>query len=202
MQATPAATWVSYRALSGFGVALEPLTAHHADALAAAGEAHGLSETRITWVPDAHSAQAYCAKATEMLAAGTRFPWVVRVLASNEIVGSTSFHDVIADTRRLEIGHTFYAKAWQRSFVNTACKTLLLSHAFEAMDANVVGLRTDALNTQSQQAILRLGAKLEGTLRSQALRRDGSIRDTMIFSISREEWFAGVKERLTQRMSQ
>ncbi len=199
MQST---SWVSANALSGFGVGLEPLNQHHRAGLAAAGAALGLHETRLTWVPNLHDIDAYLAKAIDMRAQGTRFAWAVRVLHTQEIVGTTSFHDVIADTRRLEIGHTFYAKAWQRSFVNSACKFLLLSHAFEAMNANVVGFRTDALNTQSQQAILRLGAIPEGTLRSQALRRDGSIRDTMLFSIHRDEWFAGVKARLRAKLSE
>jgi RimJ/RimL family protein N-acetyltransferase len=115
-------------------------------------------------------------------------PFVVRELASDEIVGSTRYHDIVTAVDRVEIGYTWYARRVQRSAVNTECKLLLLSHAFETLDAKVVGLRTDHMNFDSQRAIERLGAKRDGVIRHHALRRDGSVRDTVMYSILASEW--------------
>jgi RimJ/RimL family protein N-acetyltransferase len=115
-------------------------------------------------------------------------PWVVRELSDGKIVGSTRYHDIVAAIDRVEIGYTFYAKSWQRSHVNTACKILLLGHAFEALGCQVVGLRTDNFNFASQKAIEALGARKDGVIRHHAARRDGSARDTVIYSILKKEW--------------
>jgi RimJ/RimL family protein N-acetyltransferase len=96
----------------------------------------------------------------------------------------------------VEIGWTWYAKSWQRSFVNTACKLRLLEHAFDTLGCSVVGWRTDNLNSRSQAAIERLGAKRDGVIRRQAQRRDGTLRDTVMYSVTSEEWEGGIRARL------
>ena len=112
----------------------------------------------------------------------------MRELASNTIIGSTRYHDIVADIDRVEIGFTWYAKRWQRSHVNTSCKLLLLAHAFDTLGCKVVGLRTDNFNFVSQHAIEALGAKKDGVIRGHALRRDGTIRDTVMYSMRAGEW--------------
>jgi len=124
----------------------------------------------------------------------------VRELGSNKIVGSTRYHDVIKAASRVEIGYTWYAKSWQKSHVNTACKLLLLAHAFDALGCKVVGLRTDNFNFNSQRAIEALGAKKDGVLRHHWPRRDGTIRDTVMYSIVLAEW-PDVKRHLERRLT-
>lgn len=116
-----------------------------------------------------------------------------------QIIGSTSYHDIILAARRVEIGYTWYAQSRWRSHVNTTCKYLLLRHAFETLNCETVGWRTDITNTRSQAAIERLGAQKDGIIRGQAARRDGSIRDTVMYSMTRAEWPAA-KQRLQQRL--
>ena len=127
-------------------------------------------------------------------------PWVVRELGSGMIIGSTRYHDIIASIDRVEIGYTWYGKSWQRSHVNTTCKLLLLEHAFDALGCKVVGLRTDNFNFASQRAIEALGAKKDGVIRHHTARRDGSVRDTVIYSILAAEWPA-VKRHLESRLA-
>ena len=129
-------------------------------------------------------------------AKGIREPFVVREMRSGTIVGSTSYHDIIPDVRRVEIGYTWYARSWQRTHVNTACKWLLMVHAFEKLNCTVVGWRTDILNLRSQAAIERLGAKKDGVIRRQKLRPDGTIRDAVMYSVTAEEWQLDVKDRV------
>jgi RimJ/RimL family protein N-acetyltransferase len=112
----------------------------------------------------------------------------VRELASDEIVGCTRFHDIVTSVDRVEIGYTWYARRVQRSAINTESKLLLLGHAFDTLGCKVVGLRTDHMNFASQRAIERLGAKKDGVIRHHALRRDGSVRDTVMYSITAAEW--------------
>jgi RimJ/RimL family protein N-acetyltransferase len=126
-------------------------------------------------------------------------PWAVRELRSGAIVGSTRYHDVIADIDRVEIGYTWYASAWQRSHVNTACKLLLFTHAFETLGCKVVGLRTDNFNFRSQRAIEALGAKKDGVIRHHHARRDGSVRDSVMYSVLVGEW-PDVKRHLRFRL--
>jgi len=131
---------------------------------------------------------------------GFMLPWVVRELSEGKIVGSTRYHDIVAAIDRVEIGYTFYAKSWQRSHVNTACKILLLGHAFDTLGCKVVGLRTDNFNFASQKAIEALGAKKDGVIRHHAARKDGSARDTVIYSILAKEW-PDLKRHLELRMA-
>jgi RimJ/RimL family protein N-acetyltransferase len=126
-------------------------------------------------------------------------PWAVRELKTGAIAGSTRYHDVIAAADRIEIGYTWYAKRWQRSHVNTACKLLLLEHAFDTVGCKVVGLRTDNFNFTSQRAIEALGAKKDGVIRHHHPRRDGSVRDTVMYSIIASEW-PDVRRHLEARL--
>ena len=127
-------------------------------------------------------------------------PWAVRNLATGTLVGSTRYHDVVANIDRVEIGYTWYAKSAQRSHINTTCKLLLLTHAFESVGCKVVGLRTDKFNFASQRAIEALGAKKDGVIRHFGTRRDGSARDVVMYSILLSEW-PEVKLHLTRRLA-
>jgi RimJ/RimL family protein N-acetyltransferase len=127
-------------------------------------------------------------------------PWAVRELTSNTIIGTTRYHDIVAAIDRVEIGYTFYAAAWQRSHVNTVCKLLLMEHAFDALGCKVVGLRTDNFNFRSQKAIEALGAKKDGVIRHHAARRDGSARDSVLYSILASEW-PNVRRHLELRLA-
>src|SRR5690606_4158604 len=119
---------------------------------------------------------------------GHMLPFTVAEASSGRIIGSTRYHDIVPAVGRLEIGYTWYARSWQRSHVNTSCKLMLMSHAFDDLGAQVVGWRTDNFNYASQRAIERLGARKDGVLRHHALRRDGSVRDTVMYSVTRGEW--------------
>ncbi|MEQ9400956.1 MAG: GNAT family N-acetyltransferase [Longimicrobiales bacterium] len=174
--------------LEGHGVRLEPLTPEHADGLRAAASDGRLWELFYTTVPDPDGVDRYIATALDGMAAGHMLPWAVRELGTGAVVGSTRYHDIVADIDRVEIGYTFYAAGWQRSHVNTACKLLLLRHAFESVGCAVVGLRTDHFNFASQRAIERLGAHKDGVLRHHARRRDGSVRNSVLYSILAAEW--------------
>ena len=190
---------ISSVTLEGHGVRLEPLTADHAAALRTAAADGRLWELWYTTVPAPDETDAYLATALAGQAAGHMLPWVVRDLASDTIVGSTRYHDIVAEIDRVEIGYTWYARSRQRSHVNTACKRLLFAHAFETLGCRVVGLRTDNFNFASQKAIAALGAKQDGVLRHHARRRDGSARDSVMFSVLAEEW-PDVKRHLASRM--
>jgi N-acetyltransferase len=185
--------------LEGHGVRLEPMTPVHASGLAAAADDGRLWELWYTSVPAPDEVDAYVAAALAGQHAGHMLPWAVRELSTNDIVGSTRYHDIAAPIDRVEIGWTFYGARWQRSHVNTACKLLLLSHAFETLGCQVVGLRTDNFNFRSQRAIAALGAKLDGVLRHHQARRDGTVRDSVMFSIVRREW-PDVKRHLMLRL--
>jgi len=174
--------------LTGHGVRLEPLSLTHAEALANAARDGELWNLRVTSVPEPEQTVSYIQTALDGYEAGHMLPFVVVHADTQEIIGSTRYHDIIASVARLEIGFTWYAKSHQRSFVNTACKLLLLEHAFDALGAAVIGWRTDNFNHASQRAIERLGAKRDGVLRHHALRRDGTVRDTVMYSVSAGEW--------------
>lgn len=184
--------------LTGYGVALEPLGMEHRDALNTAAGDGSLWRLHYTSVPAPDETDAYIDAALSGQAAGTMLPWVVRDLHYGLIVGSTRFHDIKVEVGRVEIGYTWYARSRQRSHVNTACKLLLFRYAFESLECSVVGLRTDIQNTTSQRAIEALGARRDGTLRRFERRRDGSIRDTVMFSVLDTEWPA-VRQRLLER---
>ena len=188
--------------LEGHGVRLEPLQASHAAALAAAANDGELWKLWYVAVADLAPGreQGYVTAALDGQQAGQMLPWVVRELTTGEIVGSTRFHDIVREIDRVEIGYTFYAQRWQRTHVNTACKLLLFVHAFETLGCKVVGLRTDNFNFASQRAIVALGARLDGVLRHHQRRRDGSVRDSMMYSVLAAEW-PDVKRHLELRLA-
>jgi RimJ/RimL family protein N-acetyltransferase len=174
--------------LTGYGVRLEPLTLAHTEALSAAARDGALWNLRVTSVPEPEQTATYIQTALEGLAAGHRVPFVVIDETSAKVIGCTSYHDILAPVARLEIGFTWYAKSYQRTHVNTACKLMLLEHAFGTLGAAVVGWRTDNFNYASRRAIERLGAKLDGIIRHHALRRDGTVRDTVRYSVIAGDW--------------
>jgi len=172
--------------LSDGRIRLQPLTLDHVDALKAAAADGELWNLRVTSVPTPEDTRGYVERA---LAMDNRLPFVVVDLENeNRIVGSTSYHDIMPAIDRVEIGWTWYARSTQRSHVNTCAKLLLLTHAFETLGAKVVGWRTDNYNFASQQAIERLGAKKDGVIRHHAVRRDGTVRDTVMYSVTAGEW--------------
>jgi N-acetyltransferase len=179
------------------GVRLEPLGLHHLDGLRAAAADGELWNLRITSVPEPQDTEAYIRTALEM---GNRVAFAVVDASSDTVIGTTSYHDIMPAIDRVEIGYTWYAKSRQRSHVNTSCKLLLLSHAFDTLGCAVVGLRTDNFNYASQAAIERLGAKKDGVLRHHAPRRDGTVRDTVMYSIVRGEWHE-IKSHLHYRLA-
>ena len=181
-------------------VRLEPMTTDHAAALEAAARDGELWQLRVTSVPAPGETAAYVATALKGYADGHMLPFVVVDTASGRVIGSTRYHDIVPAVERLEIGHTWYGRSWQRTHVNTTCKLLLLQHAFETLGAKLVGWRTDNFNFASQRAIERLGARKDGVLRHHALRRDGTVRDTFMYSILRAEW-PRIKSQLHDRLS-
>ena len=169
-------------------VALEPLTPAHAPALEAAAADGELWKLWFTSAPAPGEAAAYIAKALEGHKAGLMLPFAVREKSSGEIVGTTRLYDAVNDPRRVAIGYTWYAKRWQKSHLNTACKRLLLQHAFETLGCVAVEFHTDHRNLDSQRAIERLGAQREGVLRNHKRRPDGTLRHTVCFSVIDSEW--------------
>jgi RimJ/RimL family protein N-acetyltransferase len=139
-------------------------------------------------VPEPDDTRGYIERALQQQAEGHRLPFAVVDAASGRVLGSTSYHDIVPAIDRLEIGYTWYAASVQRSHVNTSAKLLLMSHAFEGLKAQLVGWRTDNFNFASQRAIERLGARRDGVLRHHALRRDGTVRDTVMYSLAAGEW--------------
>ena len=167
-------------------IRLEPMSLHHVDALKAAAADGELWNLRVTSVPTPDDTLGYVERA---LASKDRLPFVVVDLENGgRVIGSSSYHDIVPAIDRLEIGWTWYARSVQRSHVNTCAKLLLLTHAFEALGAQLVGWRTDNYNFASQKAIERLGARKDGVLRHHALRRDGTVRDTVMYSVTAGEW--------------
>ena len=169
-------------------VQLEPMTADHAAGLEAAARDGELWKLRVTSVPEPGDMPAYIAAALKGQEEGHMLAFVVRDVASGAVIGSTRYHDIVRSVERLEIGYTWYGKSRQRSHVNTSCKLLLLTHAFETLGARLVGWRTDNFNFESQRAIERLGARKDGVLRHHAMRRDGTVRDTVMYSLTCGEW--------------
>ncbi|HXF47823.1 MAG TPA: GNAT family protein [Verrucomicrobiae bacterium] len=186
--------------LEGHGVRLEPLTPEHKDALIAASSDGKLWELWFTAIPEPAKTEKYIADALASQQAGNMLPWVVRELTSDKIIGSTRYHDIVAALDRVEIGYTWYAKSFQKTHVNTACKLLLLAHAFETVGCKVVGLRTDNFNFASQKAIAALGAKKDGVIRHHGLRKDGTVRDSVMYSILAAEW-PDVRRHLELRLT-
>ena len=186
--------------LEGYGVRLEPLEYEHEPGLIAAASSGELWKLWFTSVPEPADTRAYIDTALEGQRATHMLPWAVRELTTNSIAGSTRYHDIVATADRVEIGYTWYAERWQKTKVNTSCKLLLLTHAFESLECRVVGLRTDNFNFRSQRAIEALGAKKDGVIRHHHPRRDGTVRDTVIYSIVASEW-PDVKRHLELRLA-
>ncbi|MCZ8291891.1 MAG: GNAT family protein [Hylemonella sp.] len=170
------------------GVQLVPLGPEHEAGLRAAAADGELWNLRVTGVPRPEETRAYIETALTMRTEGGRFAFAVLDELSGRVLGSTSYHDILPAVKRVEIGYTWYAKSAQRTHVNTTCKLLMLTHAFETLGCHVVGWRTDNFNHASQAAIERLGAKKDGVIRGHALRRDGTIRDTVMYSLRSGEW--------------
>ena len=174
--------------LEARGIKLVPLSLAHEDGLRAAAADGALWNIRVTSVPEPDQTRQYIEDALAMREAGNRFAFAITDAASGTVLGSSSYHDILPAVKRLEIGYTWYAKRCQRTHVNTTCKLLLMAHAFETLGCHVVGWRTDNFNFASQAAIERLGARKDGVIRGHALRRDGSIRDTVMYSLRSGEW--------------
>jgi N-acetyltransferase len=174
--------------LSARGITLVPLGLEHEDGLRAAAADGELWKLRITSVPEPESTRKYIEDALAMREAGNRFAFAVLNEASGKVLGCSSYHDIVPAVKRVEIGWTWYRQSSQRSHVNTTAKLLLMTHAFETLGCHVVGWRTDNFNFKSQAAIERLGAKKDGVIRGHALRRDGTIRDTVMYSMRSGEW--------------
>lgn len=186
--------------LTAHGLRLEPLELDHESGVRAAAADGELWNLRVTSVPRPGETRAYIETALTSRDQGSRFAFAVIDDASGTVIGSTSYHDILPEVKRLEIGYTWYARRVQRTHVNTTCKLLLFTHAFDTLGCNVVGLRTDNCNISSQRAIERLGVKKDGVIRGNALRRDGTIRDTVMYSLHREEWPA-VRSHLNHLLS-
>jgi RimJ/RimL family protein N-acetyltransferase len=169
-------------------VTLAPLAREHAPALAAAARDGELWNLRVTSVPAPGEEMAYVEAALQGRDDGHMLPFVVLDADTGRVLGTTRYHDIVPAVERLEIGYTWYARSVQRSHVNTTAKLLLLQHAFETLGARLVGWRTDNYNFASQKAIERLGARKDGVLRHHALRRDGTVRDTVMYSLAAGEW--------------
>ncbi|MDH4446791.1 MAG: GNAT family protein [Acidovorax sp.] len=170
------------------GVRLEPLALTHEDGLRAAAADGELWKLRITSVPEPQDTRAYIEAALKMREDGNRFAFAVVDEATDTVLGTTSYHDILPAVKRVEIGYTWYRQSVQRTHVNTTAKLLMMGHAFDTLGCHVVGWRTDNFNFASQRAIERLGAKKDGVIRGHALRRDGTIRDTVMYSMRAGEW--------------
>ena len=186
--------------LEGHGIRLEPLSQDHHDALVAAASDGTLWELWFTTIPPPDGMRKYIDDALRGQRDGHMLPWVVREAATGEIVGSTRYHDIVTAIDRVEIGYTWYRASRQRSSVNTTCKLLLLAHAFDTLGCKVVGLRTDNFNFRSQRAIEGIGAKKDGVLRHHAARKDGTVRDSVMYSILAAEW-KDVRRHLELRLA-
>jgi RimJ/RimL family protein N-acetyltransferase len=169
-------------------VVLEPLSFAHVATLEAAASDGELWNLWFTSAPAPGQTHAYVEKALQGHANGLMLPFAIREKSSGEIVGTTRFYDFVPELPRLAIGYTWYAKRWQKSHLNTACKRLLLRHAFESLDCVAVEFHTDHRNLDSQRAIERLGAHRDGVLRAHKRRPDGTLRDTVCYSILAGEW--------------
>ena len=192
--------WMQPVSLLGRHVRLEPLAPEHADALEAAAQDGGQHRLWVTTVPGPGEAPAYIATALAQQAQGRALPFVVRD-AAGAIVGSTRYCNVEAAHRRVEIGYTWYAARVQRTALNTEAKRLLLAHAFEALDCIAVEFRTHWHNRRSRAAIERLGAKQDGVLRNHLIMPDGTLRDTVVYSVIASEW-PTVRRGLDWRLQQ
>lgn len=192
--------WFDNIQLEGQRIKLIPLLETHKSALLKAAADGKLWELWFTSAPSIDSIDGYIEKALDDLKNGTAYPFVVLDKNSGEIIGTTRYCNAYPEHKRLEIGFTWYSEKFQRTGVNTACKYLLLKFAFEELNCIAVEFRTNWHNLRSRAAISRLGAKQDGVLRNHSLNKDGSVRDTVVFSITNQEW-AGVEKSLTYEMT-
>lgn len=186
--------------LEGAHVRLEPLRPGHLEGLCDVGLDPELWRWTTSRIATRDDMRTYLAEAVSLSAAGQAVPFATIERATGRVVGSTRFANIVAEHRRVEIGWTWIAQPWQRSAVNTEAKLLMLKHAFEAWGCNRVELKTDALNERSRRAIARLGAQEEGVLRAHMVVSDGRLRDTVYYSILRDEW-PEVRQRLSERLA-
>ena len=186
--------------LSDRGIRLEPLSLAHEAGLRAAADDGELWNIRVTSVPEPDQTRKYIEDALAMRDAGNRFAFAVVEASTGKVLGTTSYHDILPAVKRVEIGYTWYGLSSQRSHVNSTCKLLMMQHAFDTLGCHVVGWRTDNFNFASQAAIERLGAKKDGIIRGHALRRDGTIRDTVMYSLRSGEWLE-VKAQLLHSLN-
>jgi N-acetyltransferase len=191
--------WPPETVLERDGIRLEPLTLWHEAGLREAAADGELWKLWVTSVPEPEQTRAYIEAAIKGRAEGHRLAHAVIDTATGKVLGSTSYHDIVPAIKRVEIGYTWYRKSVQRSNVNTTCKLMLMQHAFETLQAPVVGWRTDNFNYASQRAIEKLGAKRDGVIRHHAARRDGTVRDTVIYSMLASEW-PDAKTKLEARL--
>ena len=182
--------------LSSNGIILEPLTLNHTADLVEACQDGELWKINVTSVPTPDRVIDYINTADAM---ANRQAFAVIDERTGKAIGSTSFHDILPASKRLEIGYTWYAKSYWRTHVNTTCKLMLLTHVFETLEYQTVGWRTDIDNHRSQQAIERLGAKKDGVIRGNRVRRNGVISDTVMYSMVRSEW-ADIKSKLAAKV--
>jgi len=179
------------------GIRLEPLTQDHAQALAEAVMDGELWKLWFTQIPEPAAVAAYIEKALQGQRDRHMLPWAVR--SGSRLIGCTRYHDIMPDVDRVEIGYTWYIASLQKTRVNTVCKLMLLTHAFDTLKCGVVGLRTDGFNVRSQRAIEGLGAKKDGVLRHHRRRANGTFGDTVMYSILASEW-PGVRANLEYRL--
>lgn len=179
------------------GVRLEPLTQEHAPGIAEAVQDGELWKLWFTTIPKPDAVAAYIESALDGQRKGHMLPWAVK--SGNRVIGCTRYHDIMAEVDRVEIGYTWYIASLQRTRINTVCKLMLLTHAFETVRCGVVGLRTDGFNVRSQRAIEGLGAKKDGVLRHHRRRANGTFGDTVMYSILASEW-PGVRANLEFRL--
>ena len=196
--ATASIPWPAEFTLERGGVRLEPLTLGHEEGLRNAAADGELWSIRVTSVPEPQETRGYIDTALKQRAEGSRLAFAVVDATRGEVIGSTSYHDIVSGIKRVEIGWTWYAKSRQRSNVNTLCKLMLMQLAFETLGCAVVGWRASHMNFASQRAIERLGAKRDGTIRHHAPLRDGGVRDTVMYSMLAAEWPAA-KAKLEER---
>ena len=181
-------TWLNEVELVGETVTLQPLSSNHSQALVRAASDGKLWELWYTAVPSRDTIDGYITQALADKKAGKALPFVVVENNTGRVIGCTRFCNVVAEHKRLEIGYTWYGKSHQRTSINSQCKLLLLSHAFEHLNAIAVEFRTHWHNLASRKAITRLGAKQDGVLRNHSIEADGAYRNTVVYSIINSEW--------------
>jgi RimJ/RimL family protein N-acetyltransferase len=200
MQPTQTVPWLEPVVLENDVVGLVPLDPSHESALIDAASDGRLWEIWYTTIPQPDEMRAEIERRLRLQREASMLPFTIIEARSGRIVGQTAYMNIDAQSRRLEIGSTWYAQSAQRTAINTASKLLLLTHAFEMLCCIAVEFRTSSFNLQSRRAIERLGAKCDGILRHHTYHRNGTLRDTVVYSIIAAEW-PGVRANLTGRLS-